>query len=73
MITIAKNYTKKRKEKKKEKWRDRTLGLMIKAELYRQNHSQKHTHTDSQEVKNGKKKNIYIYIVSPNVHLLNLV
>ena len=35
---------------------------MIKAELYRQNHSQKHTHTDSQEVKNGKKKYIYIYI-----------
>ena len=37
---------------------DRTLGQMVKAKLYTQNHTQKHTHTHSQKEKKGK--NIYI-------------
>ena len=53
MITSAKNYTKK-------KWIDRTLGQMVKAKLYRQNHTKKHIHTHSQKKK--KEKIIYIYI-----------
>ena len=64
MITSTKNYTKKNKNKK---WTDRTLGQMVKANLYRQNHTKKHTHTQSQKEK--KKKNIYI--IAPNVHHLN--
>ena len=55
MITSAKNYT-----KGKKKWTDRTLGQMVKAKLYRQNHTKKHTHTHSQKEK--KEKYIYIYI-----------
>ena len=48
MITNAKNYTKKKtKTQKHKKWTDRTLGQMVKAKLYRQNHTQKHTHTHS--------------------------
>ena len=39
---------------------DRTLGQMVKTELYRQNHTKKHTHTHTQKEK--KEKNIYIYI-----------
>ena len=54
MITRAKNYT-----KKKNKWTDRTLGQMVKAKLYRQIHTKKHTHTYSQKEKN---ENIYISI-----------
>ena len=61
MITSAKKYTKK-------KWTDRTLGQMVKAKLYRQNHTQNHTHTQSQREK-GKK---YIYIIAPKARLLNL-
>ena len=38
---------------------DRTLGQMVKAKLYRQNHTKKHTHTHSQK----EKKEIYIYIL----------
>ena len=34
---------------------------MVKAKLYRQNHTQKHTHTHSQKEKNGK---IYTYCCS---------
>ena len=68
MITSAKKYTKKTKTKTKKKKRtDRTLGQMVKAKLCRQNHTQKHTHTHSQNEKKGK-----IYIVPPKVHLLNL-
>ena len=37
---------------------DRTLGQMVKAKLYRQNHTKKHIHTHSQK----EKKEIYIYI-----------
>ena len=57
MIRSAKNYTKKKKQKKQT---DRTLGQMVKAKLYRQNHTKKHTHTHSQ--KEVKEKYIYIYI-----------
>ena len=52
MITSAKNYT---KEKKRT---DRTLGQMVKAKLYRQNHTKKDTHTHSPKEKKGK--NMYI-------------
>ena len=54
MISSAKNYTKKQEQKKT----DRTLGQMVKANLYRQNHTKKHTHTHSQK----EKKEKYIYI-----------
>ena len=43
---------------KKRKLTDRTLGQMAKAKLYRQNHTQKQTHTYSQKEKMGKR---YIY------------
>ena len=51
MITSAKNYT-----KRKKKWTDRTLGQMVKAKLYRQNHTKKHTRTHSQKEKEEKNK-----------------
>ena len=54
MVTSAKNYT------KKEKTTDRTLRQMVKAKLYRQNHTKKHTHTHSQK---EEKENIYIYFL----------
>ena len=41
---------------------------MVEAKLYRQNHTQKHTYTQSQKEKKGKS----IYIIAPKVHLLNL-
>ena len=47
MITSTKNYTKKKKNKKRT---DRTLGQMVKTKLYRQNHTKKHTHTHSQNI-----------------------
>ena len=53
MIRSAKDYTKKQ-------WTDRTLGQMVKANLYRQNHRKKYTHTHSQKDKKEKKKYIYI-------------
>ena len=34
---------------------DRTLGQMVKAKLYRQNLTKKHTHTHSQKKEKGKK------------------
>ena len=53
----------RRKERKKKtktkKQTDRTLGQMVKANLYRHNHTEKHTHTHSQKEKK-KKKRIYI-------------
>ena len=55
MVTSPKNYTKKQKQKQT----DRTLGQMVKATLYRQDHTKKNTHTHSQK---EKKKKIYIYI-----------
>ena len=62
MITSAKNYPKKpqNKTKLKKPWTNRTLGQMVKAKLYRQNHTKKHTHTHSQK---EKKEKIYIYIL----------
>ena len=58
MITSAKKCTKKeKKEKRKKKQTEKTLGQMVKAKLYRQNHTKKHTHTHSQK---EKKKKIYI-------------
>ena len=50
MTTRAKNYTKKNKNKNKKRT-DRTLGQMVKAKLYRQNHTKKHTDTHSQKEK----------------------
>ena len=52
-ITSTKNYTKKQKGA-------RTLGQMVKARLYRQNHTKKHTHTLT---KREKEKSVYIYIL----------
>ena len=62
MITSAKNYTKKtnKNTNKKQKQTGRTLGQMVKAKLYRQNHTKKYTHTHSQK---EKKEYIYIYII----------
>ena len=57
MITSVKNYTKTKQTKKKQT--DKTLGQMVKAKLYRQNHTKKHTHTHSQKQKKGKKKSIH--------------
>ena len=54
MITSTKKYIKNKNKKRT----DRTLGQMVKAKLYRQNHPQKHTHTHSQ----NEKKEKYIYI-----------
>ena len=50
MITSAKNYAIKKKT---------TLGQMVKAKLYQQNHTKKHIHTHSQKEKKG---NIFKYI-----------
>ena len=55
MITSAKKYTKKKPKP------ERNLGQMVKAKLYRQNHTKKHTHTHSQKEKK-EKTYIYIYI-----------
>ena len=61
MITSAKNYRKK-------KWTDITLGQIVKAKLYRENHTKKHTLTHSQKVKKGK---IYIYIKKEESNQIN--
>ena len=58
MITSAKNYS-IRKITNRKKWTDRSLGQMVKAKLYRQNHTKRHTHTHSQK---EKKEKIYISI-----------
>ena len=57
MITTAKIILTTKQQQQKST--DRTLGQMVKAKLYRQNHTKKHTHTHSQKEK--KKKYIYIY------------
>ena len=57
MITSTKNDTKKKKKKRT----DRTLGQMVKAKMFRQNHTKKHTHTHSQ--KGEKEKDIYISLL----------
>ena len=43
--TILKKKTKIKKEMDRQNSRDRTPGQMVKAKLYRQNHTKKHTHT----------------------------
>ena len=55
MIASTKNCTKKQKQKRT----DRILGQMVKAKLYRQNHTTKHILTHSQK---EKKEKVYIYI-----------
>ena len=55
MIASAKKCTRKKKPKRT----DRTLGEMVQAKLYRQNHTKKHPHTHSQKEKKEKK---YMYI-----------
>ena len=56
MITSTKNSPKRKRA-------DRTSGQMVKAKLYRQNHTKKHTHTHSQkEKKENKYISLYIYI-----------
>ena len=42
---------------------------MVKANLYRQNHTKKHTHTHSQ--KEREKKYIYIYIKKEESNQIN--
>ena len=58
MITSTKNYTKTKTKKRT----DKTLGQMVKAKLYRQNHPEKHTLINSQKEEKEKKKIIYIHI-----------
>ena len=53
MIRSAKNYT-KNKTKKKQKRTVRTLGQIVKATLYRQNHAKKHTHNTHKKRKRKK-------------------
>ena len=53
MITSAKTIRTK-------KWTDGTPGQMVKAKLYRQNHTKNHTRTPSQKEK--KEKSIHLYI-----------
>ena len=53
---------------KKQTRMDLTLGLMVKAKLYRQNLTQKHTHIHSQKKGKGEK----LIYPAPKVHLLNL-
>ena len=69
MITSTENYTKNTNKQTKKKTDRQNPGQMVKAKLYRENHTQKHTPTHSQKEKKG---NIYIYIIAPKVHLLNL-
>ena len=56
MITSTKNYAKKhQKLQQQQKRTDRTLGQMVKAKLYRQNHTKNYTHTHTQNEKKEKK------------------
>ena len=63
MITSAKNCIKKKKYKKMDR---QNPGQMVKAKLYRQNHTKNHTHTHSQKEK--KEKNVYL---CSQIHCLN--
>ena len=54
MITSAKNCTKKKKIRT-----DRTLGQMVKAKLYRQNHIKKHIPTHSQKEREKVREKSY--------------
>ena len=46
--------TKQKQQTNKQNQTDRTLGQMVKAKLYRQNLTQKHTHTHSQKKEKGR-------------------
>ena len=67
MITSAKNYTKTKQNKKTDRWTPRTNGKS-KA-IQTKSHTETYTYTLT---KREKGKKIYIYIVAPKVHLLNL-
>ena len=69
----TKNYTKKHKTKQnKTKIRTgRNLRQMVKAKLYRQNHTKKHTHTHSQQEEKEKYIYIYIYIKKEESNEIN--
>ena len=43
---------------------------MVKAKLYRQNHTKKHTHKDSKKV---KKEKIYIYIYKKRKRIIKSI
>ena len=62
MITSAKKYTKQQQQqqqrKKQKKWKERTLGQMVKAKLYRQI-TQRSIHIHSVKKRKTKKKFIY--------------
>ena len=62
--TAQKKRKKENKTKQNEtrKLTDRTLGQIVKANLYRQTHTKKYTHTHSQKEKKEKKIFFYIYI-----------
>ena len=60
-----KKIFKVKKTKKYKTLMDRSLGQMVKAKLYRQNHTQKHTHTPSQKEKKGG-KNVSLVPKSPS-------
>ena len=47
-------FLSKKTKTKTKKWTDQTLGQMVKAKLYRQNLTQKHTHIHSQKKEKGK-------------------
>ena len=54
-ITNNHNNAKINLKKRKIKLTDRTLGQMVKADLNRQNHTKKHTHTHNKRRKKEKK------------------
>ena len=56
MLRRAKNYTKRKKIFLTQKT-DRTVEQIVKAKLYTQNNTKKHTHSEKE-----KKEKIYIYI-----------
>ena len=60
MITSIKTILKKKTNKTERKRTDRTLGQMVKAKLYRQNHTQTYTYTCTKREKGNK---IYISLL----------
>ena len=57
MITSTNMYTKKKKTQT-----DRTLGQMVKAKLYQQNHTETYTYTLTKREKGKQTNKKYIYI-----------
>ena len=73
MITSTENYTKTNKQTNKNQT-DRTLGQMVKAKLYRQNHTEAYAYTLT---KREKGKYIYILLLPKSTssiwdHLLSI-